>query len=82
MSTVKQHINLNDEVEVVLTATGAKIYNESWKCSVYSRPTPKKEGDILKAQLWGLFQDFGEHLYLGMLEVPFKNCKIYLEEEE
>ena len=70
---MKFQANINDTVEVVLTATGAKIYNEKWK---YFGGVDKKEGDILRAQLWSLFQDFGEHMYLGMREVPFKDCKI------
>jgi hypothetical protein len=83
MNTLKQQINLNDEVEVVLTAIGAKIYNENWKDSIkMNRLNSKKEGDTLKAQLWSLFQDFGGHLHLGMLEVPFKDCEIYLKENK
>jgi len=74
---MKFQANINDTVEVLLTATGAEIYNtirSEWIAKGLS--TPKKEGDILRAQLWSLFQDFGEHMYLGMREVPFKDCKI------
>lgn len=73
----KFQVNINDTVEVVLTATGAEIYNKL--NSVYINielKDEKKEGDILRAQLWSLFQDFGEHMYSGMVEVPFKDCKI------
>lgn len=70
---MKFQANINDTVEVVLTATGAEIYNNVWKCP---HRAEKKEGDILRVQLWSLFQDFGEHMYLGMPEVPFKDCKI------
>jgi len=69
----KLQADMNDTVQVVLTATGAEIYNEKWESFT---KIPKREGDILRAQLWSLFQDFGEHLYLGMPEVPFKDCKI------
>ena len=73
----KFQVNINDTVEVVLTATGAKIYNYCHYESIQKGwCDPKKEGDILRAQLWSLFQDFGEHMYLGMREVPFKACKI------
>lgn len=74
---MKFQANINDTVEVVLTATGAKIYNDirsEWIAEGLSYP--KKEGDILRAQLWSLFQDFGEHIHLGMREAPFKDCKI------
>lgn len=70
---MKFQANINDTVQVVLTATGAKIYNEKWRS--YTR-IDKREGDILRTQLWRLFQDFGEHMYLGMPEVSFKDCKI------
>lgn len=78
---MKFQANINDTVEVVLTATGAKIYNYCHYESIQKGwCDPKKEGDILRAQLWSLFQDFyllfGEHMYLGMKEVPFKDCKI------
>ena len=74
---MKFQANMNDTVEVVLTATGAGIYNNVWSEYITEGlSSPKKEGDILRAQLWSLFQDFGEHIYLGMQEVPFKDCKI------
>ena len=74
---MKFQANINDTVEVVLTATGAKIYNDVYAVYIsIGVSDPKKEGDILRAQLWSLFQDFGEHLHLGMREVPFKDCKI------
>mgnify|MGYP003402716658 FL=1 len=73
----KFQANINDTVEVVLTTTGAKIYNDVHAVYIsIGVSDPKKEGDILRAQLWRLFQDFEDHIYLGMREVPFKDCKI------
>lgn len=74
---MKFQANINDTVEVVLTATGAKIYNDAWAEYIIEGVTKvKKEGDILQVQLWSLFLDFGGHIHLGMAEAPFKDCKI------
>ena len=70
---MKFQANMNDTVEVVLTTKGAEMYNERWK--FFGRPV-KYEGDVIRTQLWTLFQIFGEHIHLGMGEVPFKDCKI------
>jgi hypothetical protein len=70
-------ININEKMRVVLTETGAAHYN-SWnsRYPVAYRPPLKQAGDVLEAQLWELFQIFGETIYMGMGEVPFENCII------
>lgn len=66
--------NLNDTVEVVLTDTGAEIYNKYYENSKW-RDVNVSEGHILRSQLWSIMQVFGEYLYLGG-HVPFKDCLI------
>lgn len=67
-------LNLNEEVSVELTKSGADIYNSYW--IDYKDPS-KKEGDVIKEQFWHLFQVFGEHIYLGC-EMPFKDCEVII----
>jgi hypothetical protein len=71
-------INLNDPVEVVLTAQGAQIWNKYWEDipAVY-RPEVEQEGGVLREQLWHLFEVFAKHISLGK-EFPFKQGVITL----
>ena len=77
-------ININQQVEVVLTAYGADIAN-SIEAS-YEEFRLKhglnasgikywKEGDVYKDYLWSLMQEFGPNIMLG-LDSPFKECII------
>jgi hypothetical protein len=80
---MKYKFNINNSVEVRLTEKGANIYN-NW----YGRyaqygivQEPVQEGHLLRAQLWHLFQVFGEHIHLGG-EVPFEMCNMYIDEKD
>ena len=66
-------INLNQPCSVVLTAHGAKVYNEYFRelhatCQLIELTNLKAE-DELSLQLWELMNIFGKHLYNGA-----KNC--------
>lgn len=67
-------VNLNDQVEVVLTKFGAKTYNEHLQ--QYNIASNKKEGDLLIEHLWQLMRIFGPTIMMGMHEVPFKGNTI------
>ena len=79
------NLNLNDNVSVVLTEAGAKRYNEWHEQFIVglpvSRSKGKAAGDTLHAQLWMLFQTFGDSIHLGMSEVPFLDNEITLKEK-
>ena len=70
--------NMNNYVSVTLTKRGTEIYNARWEGLRLPEeyiPKPASEGYVLKAQLWSLFQDFGEHIYLGC-HMPFEGCTL------
>ena len=76
------NLNINESVSVTLTASGAATWNtnedyfaDKFKHLEWFGPKYKSEGDVLKEQLWHLFQVFGNSVSLGK-EVPFKNCII------
>lgn len=74
---MRAHFNLNDTAEVTLTEFGAQIYNE-WESSHRFPAIEKrqfKEGDVLRDQLWHLFQIFGSFMILGG-RVPFQDCEV------
>ena len=78
-------MNINDIVSVTLTASGAATWNanedyfvEQFKNLMWFAPKYKVEGDVLKEQMWHLFQIFGSSIKMGF-EVPFKDCIITLE---
>jgi len=78
-------INLNQIATVVLTKEGADRLNEINlrylnPALFHSLKTDYKEGDIYKAQLWSLFQDFGSMISLGS-KVPFACCEIELKDD-
>ena len=85
--------NINEYVSVTLTKRGADIFNKNeeywekqfphWYVDGVREKKRMNEGDVMKGQLWRLFQLFGEHIHLGG-EVPFKNCEIemHLPKEE
>ena len=71
--------NINNYATVTLTEYGAKVYNARYDDirEFYPKsikiPTPVAEGFVLKAQVWTLFQTFGEHMHLGGVN-PFESC--------
>lgn len=76
--TFPQKINTNNQVQVILTAYGATIYNQ-WQITRGVRLKlvgPKKAGDKLKMGLWQAMQIFGSSIHMGMIEVPFLNNEI------
>lgn len=72
-------MNMNDNVSVVLTKSGAKIMNdrEDYFCKNISRFEKHEynEGDVLKTQLWCLFEYFGAYIDI-ICNIPFKNNEI------
>lgn len=81
------NININDSVSVTLTPSGAEIWNakeedtfERFKHMEWFVPKYKQSGDVLKEQLWHLFQVFGSSIHLGG-DVPFENCLITFGDE-
>lgn len=80
---MKIEINLNDTVEVTLTEKGAEVYNKYLEGSYMYRQglrEQKKAGDVLKEQLWHMFQVFGPHIHLGN-QAPFDLCEIRLKRD-
>ena len=77
-------ININQQVEVVLTACGADIANSIEAMHEEFRLKHGlnaagikywKEGDVYKDSLWSLMQEFGPSISIG-LDSPFKECII------
>jgi hypothetical protein len=74
-------LNINETCQVVLTAYGASVYNayeKQFENLTYTTPNYKATGDTLKAQLWHLFQVFGDCIHMGMCEVPFEGNNIII----
>lgn len=72
--------NMNDMVCVTLTGFGAAIMNERYsRFKQYGVEREFIEGQDYRTQLWSLMQDFGQHIHLGMSQVPFKDNVIKLE---
>lgn len=71
-------INLNDQVEFVLTDSGADILNvyyNQFKTKIFSDEINHKKGERVEMSLWETMSIFGPHIYMGMIEVPFQsNC--------
>jgi hypothetical protein len=68
-------LNMNDEVNLILTKTGAKIYNE------YFKGLPQNKygfGDQLRMPIWEVMLVFGQHLFLGIPEVCFIDNKLWI----
>ncbi len=72
-------MNLNDNVKIILTETGADIKNAREKYYESIIPNYKartyKEGCEVKTQLWCLFEEFGEHISITC-KTPFKDNEI------
>jgi hypothetical protein len=64
-------MNLNEMVSVILTESGAKIYNK-----YYSNIRGYSEGSELKIQLWELMAVFGPDLWIGP---PFRDNLVRME---
>jgi hypothetical protein len=74
-------VNINDIVEVTLTNAGKRAYEEYFNGLYrdnHSRPTTAAP-DVLKTELWGLFQIFGSHMSLGMPSPMFKHNNIQIQ---
>ena len=72
------NFNMNDSFSVTLTEFGAKKYNDWKNAYLLSGDIPENriEGDTITRQLWTLFQIFGQDIFLGMAETPFKDNQI------
>lgn len=80
--------NINNYAAVRVTAFGAEVYNKRYDDTKKYFPADYifnnvdvKEGYVLKAQLWSLFQDFGPYISLGMTN-PFKECIMMFDEKD
>jgi hypothetical protein len=74
-------MNTNTVVKVVLTASGAKIYNAwMWQFPLQARAPEVEAGHVLETELWQVMQIFGPHIFHGMLETPFVNNEIEILE--
>ena len=72
-------MELNDNIQVVLTEFGATFLNTENKKMTKLAPsrnwkTDYKEGDIYTTQLWGLFVIFRDACSLGV-KLPFTNLE-------
>lgn len=76
MDCVHIKINMNARVQVVLTKFGAEVYNKYINQFDRKYRDDVAEGHVLRDQLWSLFQVFGEHMQMGMREVPFEGNNI------
>lgn len=66
-------LNLNDQVEVVLTADGARMLNEHYgKYDRFHDWRDVQEGKVYKTELWHLAKVFGDKLYNGATQMPFE----------
>lgn len=73
-------MELNDQVTVKLTEAGAELLNRHNTTLKQSYPTLKlktkyKAGEIYKAQLWSIFNDFGGDCFCGGT-VVFTNLEL------
>ncbi len=62
-------INTNEDVTVVLTETGERIYRDYYK--QWPDLIKISKGKKIKTQLWELMSIFGPHMYNGCM-IPFK----------
>lgn len=70
-------LNLNDQVEVILTEAGARMLNEYYgKYDRWHDWHDVQEGKVYKTELWHLAHVFGEKLYNGTTQMPFKSNKL------
>jgi len=61
--------NMNNTVSVVLTDSGAKVWNARWSdTKLLYRYLPRyfQAGDTLTEQFWVIMQVFGPHIHMGM----------------
>lgn len=71
-------MELNDQVQVKLTASGASRLNVANMLDKIGRPSYKinyKEGDIYKDQLWRIFNVFGGRKMIAGNDVSFTDLK-------
>lgn len=72
-------MNINDNVQYTLTASGAAIWNARYEdTAMLTKYVPEvmRAGDVVKTQLWYVMQVFGPHIYLGMGEAFCVNCEM------
>lgn len=70
------NFGLNSQCKVVLTAYGAEHYNRINAYLGKAAPADKKDGDVLKTDFCQLMNDFGEILWVGNKNTPFKNSEV------
>jgi hypothetical protein len=62
--TTRVDFNFNDEVEVVLTPSGEKVWNAYWNDLMTAGPV-WTAGKIRKMQLWEVAHIFGKAMFNG-----------------
>lgn len=72
------NFNMNDNFSVTLTEFGANKYTK-W-ANMYPHPSVPvaefKEGYSMTKPLWEIFNIFGQDMFLGAAEMPFKDNQI------
>jgi len=77
-------MNVNDDVWVLLTASGERMWNEYWKLSSPGgvpdaiRKSATESDGTIRFQLHQLMHIFGPALYHGSSELPFVDNKVLL----
>jgi hypothetical protein len=78
-------ININERVTFTLTETGANIINKYY--AQFAHPMFKdklnhKIGDKILMSLWETMSIFGQHIHMGMAEVPFQSNSFDIQLKE
>lgn len=73
MECVQLKVNMNAQVQVVLTKYGAETLNKHYsQFDTFGSYQNLNEGDAYKTELWQIMQIFGEGIYMGMPQAPFE----------
>ena len=74
---MRAKVNLNTTIHVKLTQKGIDILEKKYNTifqdfpDMPSRKVQVSENGYTTFQLWQFIADFGEHTYMGMLDLPF-----------
>lgn len=72
----KCNLNLNSQVTVTLTATGAKRFNDRMRIVPDCCWTRRNAGENLTLPLWDIANTFGDLLFHGNPDLPFKSMNV------
>lgn len=74
-------VNTNVQATVILTAFGARHFNQYMATFHGVRFNTLQAGESLKAELWNIMAIFGSTIYNGMAEVPFQDNEMEIHHE-